>query len=99
MEVLWRAQGIRILTGRKSQYYGAALDHFARAKRGYTRADRIDDWQDTVERVQTEHRRKSGFMPRFQALARDGDVDGVEPRPEPSFLERAKARWALPDPD
>lgn len=94
---LWRAQGIRILTGRKSQYYGAALDHFARAKRGYTRADRIEDWQDTVERVQTEHRRKSSFMPRFRALAHDGDADDVEP--EPSFLERAKARWTLPEPD
>lgn len=95
---LWRAQGVRILTGRKSQYYGAALDHFARAKQGYTRADRIEDWQDTVERVQNEHRRKSSFMPRFLALA-GGDEVNAEPKPEPSFLDRAKARWVLPDPD
>lgn len=95
---LWRAHGVRILTGRKSQYYGAALDHFARAKQGYTRADRIEDWQDTVERVQNEHRRKSSFMPRFLALA-GGDEVNAEPKPEPSFLDRAKARWVLPDPD
>ena len=66
---IWRAQGIRILTGRKSQYFDAALYHFARAKRGYTRADRVGDWQDTIVQVQTEHRSKSNFLPRFQVLA------------------------------
>jgi hypothetical protein len=91
---IWRAQGIRILTGRKSQYYSAAVDYFARAKRCYTQADRDGDWRDTVVQVQAEHRRKSSFMPRFQALVHDAD-----PEPEPSFLDRAKSRWTLPDPD
>ena len=96
---LCRAQGIRILTSRKSQYYDAALDHFARAKRGYARADRIEDWKDTVVQVQTQHRRKSSFMPHFQALARNGDADDAEPKEAPSFLDRAKARWTLRNPD
>jgi hypothetical protein len=49
--------------------------------------------------VQTQHRRKSSLVPRFQALARDGDADDAEPKPAPSFLDRAKSRWTLPDHD
>jgi hypothetical protein len=90
---IWRAQGARILAGRKSQHYSAAIDYFARAKRCYARADRIGDWQATVALVQAEHRRKSSFMPRFEALVHDAD-----PEPLPSFLDRAKARWGPPDP-
>ena len=90
---IWRAQGVRILAGRKSQHYGAAVDYFARARRGYARADRIADWQAIVVQVQAEHRRKSSFMPRFEALILDAD-----PEPEPSFLDRAKARWTPPGP-
>ncbi|HEX2804596.1 MAG TPA: hypothetical protein VHN80_00315 [Kineosporiaceae bacterium] len=90
---VWRAQGVRILTGRKSQYYSAAVDYFARAKRCYTQADRDGDWRDTVVQVQAEHRRKSSFKPRFQTLVNDAD-----PEPEPSFLDRATSRWMPHDP-
>ena len=88
---IWRAQGIRILAGRKSQHYGATVDSFARAKHGYARADRIDDWQAVLVQVQGEHRRKSRFIPCFEALVHDAD-----PGPEPSFLDRAKSRWTPP---
>ena len=38
--------------------------------------------------------RKGRFMPRFQTLVQDADTER-----HPSFLERARSRWALPDPD
>ena len=87
------------LTWQEKAITAAALAHFARAQRGYTRAARLGDWQDTVVQVQTQHRRKSSFLPRFQALARDGDADDAEPKPAPSFLDRAKSRRTLPDHD
>ena len=90
----WRAQGMRILAGRKSPQYEAAVDYFGRAERCYAWADRIGEWRETVAQVHTEHGRKGRFMPRFQTLVQDADTER-----HPSFLERARSRWALPDPD
>jgi hypothetical protein len=39
--------------------------------------------------VRAGHHRKSGFMLGFERL-----VAGIGPSDEPSFLERAKARWS-----
>lgn len=85
---LWRAQGMRIINAGKSKYYDAALANFRRAKRCYERAGLVDAWNETVVRVRAEHRRKLGFMSGFERL-----VAGTAPSNEPTFLDRAKARW------
>ena len=85
---LWRAQGMRIVNAGKSKYYTAALSNFHRAKRCFERAGLTAQWEATVAQVRADHRRKSGFMLGFEHV-----VAGGAPREEPSFLERAKARW------
>lgn len=86
---LWRAQGLRIVNGKKSKYYAAALSNFESAKRCFERAGLGAEWQRTVSRVRADHHRKSGFMAGFERL-----VAGSGPNEEPSFLEQAKARWS-----
>ena len=89
---LWRAQGLRIVNAKKSKYYDAALSNLERAKRCFERAGLEDEWRKTVRQVRADHHRKSRFMPGFERL-----VEGVGPSDEPSFLERAKARWRTKD--
>jgi len=86
---LWRAQGLRIVNGKKSKYYAAALSDFESAKRCFERAGLGAEWQKTVSQVRADHHRKSGFMSGFERLAA-----GSGPSEEPSFLEQAKARWS-----
>jgi hypothetical protein len=86
---LWRAQGLRIVNGKKSKYYDAALSNFKSAKRCFERAGLAAEWQRTVSQVRVEHHRKSGFMSGFERL-----VAGAGPSEEPSFLKQAKARWS-----
>ena len=86
---LWRAQGLRIVNGKKSKYYDAALSNFESAKRCFERAGLGAEWQKTVSQVRADHHRKSGFMSGFERL-----VAGSGPSEEPSFLEQAKARWS-----
>lgn len=86
---LWRAQGMRIVNAKKSRYYEAALSNFERAVRCYQRTGLTNEWEKTVSQVRAEHHRKTGFISRFEAL-----VAGSGPSDRPSFLERAKARWA-----
>src|SRR3984893_11118546 len=88
---LWCAQGMRVIKAKKSKYYGAALENFERARRGYERAGLINDWQRVVNEVRSEHYRKTGFMSGFEEV-----VAGSGPSEKPSFLERAKARWSAP---
>jgi uncharacterized Zn finger protein len=78
---------MRILKPGKSTYYDAALRYFQRAKQCYQRAGRPAQWQQVVDEVYAEHRRKTSFVPRF-----DNIVSGSEPAPQPSFLNRAKTR-------
>jgi len=85
---LWRAQGMRILNAKKNKYYGAAISNFERAKRCFERAGLASEWEQTVSRVRVDHHRKKGFLSGFERL-----VAGAGPSDEPSFLERAKARW------
>lgn len=85
---LWRAQGLRIVNAKKSKYYDAALSNFACAKRCFERAGLDAEWQETVRKTRADHQRKSGFMPGFERL-----VAGSVPGDEPTFLQRAKARW------
>jgi hypothetical protein len=85
---LWRAQGMRILDAKKSKYYDAALSDFERARDCFQRAGLAADWERTVREVCASHYRKTGFTSGFQALAA-----GAKRGDQPSFLERAKARW------
>jgi hypothetical protein len=69
----------------------------------YEKAEELDDssgsfgsfveteWEQVVRAVRADHRRKVGFMAGFEEL-----VAGAGPSAKPSFLERAKARWARP---
>jgi hypothetical protein len=88
---LWRAQAMRILEQKKSRYYDAALEHMQRARKCSLKAGRPDIWEEIVSEVRERHRRKTGFMPEFERIA-----SGSRSRPEPGFLEQAKARWDRP---
>jgi hypothetical protein len=85
--------GVDIVNRGKSKCYGAALDHFERAKRCYAAAGLEGNWEELVDWVRANHSRKRWFMAGFEEV-----VAGTEPEPEPSFLERAKARWTPPPP-
>jgi hypothetical protein len=85
---LYRTQGLRILEARKSKHYDAALRHFTHARRCYEAAGLATEWEQLVDEVHTQHHRKTSFVPRFEEI-----VTGSGPRREPSFLERARARW------
>ncbi len=84
-----RAMGMRILNAKKSKYYDAALSNFEDAKRCYERAGLERDWETVVAQVRKDHQRKLGFMGGFEKL-----VAGRGPSDEPSFLDRARSRWA-----
>ncbi len=88
---VYRALGRRILEEKKSKYYPAALSHFEEARRCYERAGLRTEWEDLVRAVRADHRRNLGFMAAFEEV-----VAGGGPSAKPSFLERAKARWARP---
>lgn len=88
---LWRTRAMRILAANKSKHYGAALRSLERARRCYEQTGLAAEWQQLVSDVRAEHHRKTSFMPGFEKL-----VSGTGPSQEPSFLERAKARWAVP---
>jgi uncharacterized Zn finger protein len=85
---LWCAQGMRIVNAKKSKYYDAAVLNFERARRCFERAGLRAEWQRIVEKVRSEHHRKTGFMSGFEEV-----VAGPGPTEKPSFLERAKTRW------
>lgn len=90
---LWRAQGVRIVKAGKSRYYDAALGNFERARRCYERAGLAGEWREVVEKIRSEHRRKTGFIAGLEEI-----VAGSGPSEKPSFLERAKARWSTRQP-
>lgn len=89
---LWRAKALSILDRGRTKDYPAALHSLERAKDGYEQAGRSDGWRRLVDQVRAAHHRKTSFMPAFERL-----TSGEEAPEEPSFLERAKARWAAPD--
>ena len=85
---LWRAQGMRIVSAKKSKYYDAALSNFERARDCYRRAGHDAQWQALVALLRQDHHRKVGFMAGFETL-----VAGQGPSEMPSFLDRARSRW------
>ena len=56
---------------------------------GFRRAGVATGRDKTVSQVRADHRRKTGFLSRFERL-----VAGAGLSSEPAFLERAKARWS-----
>ena len=89
---LWRALGLDIVNGGKSKQYAAAVEYFGRAQRCFAVAGLPDCWDQLVDQVRANHYRKAGFIREFEKV-----VTGVTPEPEPSFLEKARARWAPPE--
>jgi hypothetical protein len=85
---LWRSQAMRIVKAGKSRYYDAAISNFERARRCYARAGLVAEWEETVRQVRSNHRRKTGFISGFEAVAA-----GAGHKKQPSFVERARARW------
>jgi tetratricopeptide (TPR) repeat protein len=85
---VYRALCMRIVNAGKSKYYDAALDNIDHAKKCYAKAGLDADWRAVVAAVRKRHFRKKGFMAGFEDI-----VTGAPKQVEPSFLERAKARW------
>jgi Family of unknown function (DUF6880) len=85
---VYRALCMRMVNAGKSKYYDAALNNIDRAKKCYSKAGLNGDWRAVVDDVRRRHFRKKGFMPGFEDI-----VSGAPKHVEPSFLERAKARW------
>jgi uncharacterized Zn finger protein len=81
------AMALRILEAKKSKYYDAALKNLEQARKAMLRNGCADEWERLATEIRTIHRRKSGFIPYFEALA-----EGRLTR-EPSFSERARERW------
>lgn len=86
---LFRALCMRILNSGKSKYYYAALANLEEAHRCYQAAGLDEHWRVLVVEMRRNHHRKSGFMPGFEAI-----VAGKRARVEPSFIEKARWRWA-----
>jgi uncharacterized Zn finger protein len=85
---VYRALCMRIVNAGKSKYYEAALDNIEHAKNCYGKAGLDADWKSVVADIRERHYRKKGFMAGFEAIISDAPK-----RVEPTFLERAKARW------
>jgi uncharacterized Zn finger protein len=86
---VFRALCMRILKAAKSKYYDAALAHLTEARRCYLAAGLEQQWEALALEVCRDHSRKSRFMPGFNAI-----IAGKGVRVEPSFLDRARKRWA-----
>jgi uncharacterized Zn finger protein len=85
---VFRALCVRILYAAKSKYYHEALANLEEARRCYQAAGLDERWRELVTEIRRKHRRKSGFMPGFEAI-----VAEKRARMEPSFLDRARTQW------
>lgn len=86
---VFRALCVRILSAAKSKYYCEALAYLEEARRCYQAAGLDDGWRELVTEIRRQHRRKSGFMPGFEAI-----VAGKRARVDLSLLDRARMQWA-----
>ena len=84
---VYRAFGLRILVAGKSKYYDAAVEHFGKVRKLLRTEEREEEWQSLVDKVRSDHRRKTGFLSDFEGLVSQGSI----PR-APSFLEMARKR-------
>jgi tetratricopeptide (TPR) repeat protein len=86
---VFRALCVRIIDAGKSKYYHEALSNLEKAKDCYQSAGLEAQWQALAAEIRRDHQRKSSFMPGFERIIRDSG-----PSREPSFLDRARGRWA-----
>ncbi len=86
---VFRALCMRTLKAAKSRYYDAALTHLEEARCCYLAAGLEQQWEALAFEIRRDHYRKSSFMPSFDAI-----IAGKRARVEPSFLDRARWRWA-----
>ncbi len=86
---VFRALCIRIVDAGKSKYYYEALANLEKARDCYLKAGLDAQWNALVAQIRREHHRKSGFMPGLERIA-----GGTKSGKEPSFLDRARGRWA-----
>jgi hypothetical protein len=86
---VFRALCMRIVDAAKSKYYFAALTNLERAKDCYLSAGLDAQWRALAPEIRRDHHRKSGFMPGFERIVRSTGASK-----EPSFLDRARGRWA-----
>lgn len=84
---LYRALSFRIVAGKRSKYYDAALEHAERARVLFLKAGCVVEWEDVVNTFRHQHSRKRGFMDGFERIVAGESAKG------PSFAERAQARW------
>jgi tetratricopeptide (TPR) repeat protein len=84
---LYYALGSRILHAGKSKYYGAALEHFEKARDLFRQAGRSSEWQVLAAGVRTANFRKKGFLAEFELI-----ISGKSKR-SPSFAKQAQQRW------
>lgn len=85
---IYRAQCMRILIKKKSQYYNAALSYMRKARLLFEKSGHAADWEFTIRAIREQHGRKHGFMRGFEDI-----VTGEAMKEKPSFLATAKARW------
>ena len=86
---LFQAMALRILNAKKSKYYDAALENLDSAWKCFDKAGLQKQWDTLVVAIKSEHRRKTSFMPGFEALLEHGSRPKLQ-----SFLDRARKRRA-----
>ena len=68
------------------------MEYFGGMQRCFAVAGLPDRWDQFVDQVRANGYRKAGFIREFEKVAA-----GMTPEQEPTFLEKARARWAPPD--
>jgi len=86
---VFRALCMRTLKAAESKYYDATLAHLKEARKCYLAAGLEHKWEGLALEIRRDHFRKSSFMPGFNAI-----IAGKRAPIEPSFLHRARWRWA-----
>ena len=61
---------MRIIDAGKNRFYREALSSFQEARSCYLKAGQPGEWEVVVADVRREHRRKHGFMPGFEKIAK-----------------------------
>ena len=70
------------------KYYDEALAYLEREKQCYQTAGLESKWDELAAELRRDHRRKHGFMPGFERIAR-----GAGPVRTESFLDQARRHW------
>jgi len=84
---VYRALGLRVLNQKKSKYYNAAIRHLEKARQLYEAVGQPNEWAAIVEIIESDHSRKTSFMPLFRGLLAGNK------RESPDFAQRARNRW------